>query len=367
MYRFKIFHIHLLMFSRILANALNVHSKNYTTACIEWSKKHIFNSSEYHYRNSSFEFVIIDTLSDITHMPRCPKRMRQHDNMLKIYSTQGILFESTFDLKNLLSYIRFDPYSSRRVILFQNVKGFNQYKEDELNADFDYINEYMFNFYDLSFRFFQDGRLLDDQDCVESNFKTSFFGGIKELMLTDNIYYSQTICPYVFAQAHLVDLSLFNIVNSLLFTNKLEFLDINETLDTFETKLTILRLNVVYERISVKIVNKFVFKNLNMLNLYGITESFDVEFFKHFQQLKLVVVFHENFYDFFHTGTKWMSYLNYYLSVDLSQQGEMMFVIYFKENPFKRNAFFNIQNIHWSLFRNISLIRKTFIRNRFYY
>jgi hypothetical protein len=81
-------------------------------------------------------------------------------------------------------------------------------------------------------------------------------------------------------------------------------------------------------------VNKFVFKNLNMLNLYGITESFDVEFFKHFQQLKLVAVFHENFFDFFHTGTKWMSYLNYYLSVDLSQQGEMMFVIYFKENPF---------------------------------
>ena len=322
------------MFSRIFADLLNVHSKNYT-ACIEWSKKHMFNSSEYHYRNSSFEFVIIDTLSDITHMPRCPKRMRQHGSMLKIYSTQGILFENTFDLKNLLSYIRFDPYSSKRVVLFQNFKGFNQYKDesdDQINADFDYINEYMFNFYDLSFKFFQDGRLLDDKDCVESNFKTSFFGGIKELMLTDNIYYSQSICPYVFANAQLVDLSLFKIVNSLLFTNKLEFLDINETLNTFETKLTTLRLNVVYERISVKIVNKFVFKNLNMLNLYGITENFDVEFFKHFQQLKLVAVFHENFFDFFHTGTKWMSYLNYNLNVELSQKGETMF-IYFKK-PF---------------------------------
>jgi hypothetical protein len=311
---------------------LSVHSllaNNQSNICSDWTTKHLFNSTENHVSSTYFEFLIIDSIDDVTQMPHCRKRAHANEDFVKIYSNKPILFDNTFNLKNLLDFFSFDYFwseSQSKIILFQNVKGFNQkrlsneYVEDED----EYLSEYIINFYDINFEFYERDRLLDDGDCIKSNFNMSFFGPIRQLMLTDNVFYNQKVCPYVFANTQLVDLSLFQIVNSFILVNRLEFVDMGddnaEMLDAI--RLQKLRLNVVYETISTKIVNKFVFKNLKMLNFYGITNSFEVDFFKNFQKLKLVAIFHEDFFNFFHAGTKWMNYLNYNLNVDMSRIGE---------------------------------------------
>jgi len=318
---------------------LSVHSllaNNQSNICSDWTAKHLFNSTENHVASTCFEFVIIDSLDDVSQMPHCRKRAHATENLVKIYSSQPVLFDNTFNLKNLLDFFSFDNLwseSQSKIVLFQNVKGFNEkrlsneYVHDD--DDDEYLSDYIINFYDVNFEFYQRERLLGDGDCIRSNFNTSFFGPIRQLMLTDNVFYNQKVCPYVFANSQLVDLSLFQIVNSFILVNRLEFVDMGddeaEMLDTI--RLSTLRLNVVYETISTKIVNKFVFKHLKMLNFYGITNSFEAEFFKSFQKLKLVAIFHEDFFNFFHAGTKWMSFLNYDLNVDMSRVGEFIEIV----------------------------------------
>ena len=54
----------------------------------------------------------------------------------------------------------------------------------------------------------------------------SFFGDIQHLTINDNVLYNQNICPYVFMNVKLVELRLLEIVNSLVFMNRIEFLDL---------------------------------------------------------------------------------------------------------------------------------------------
>ena len=153
--------------------------------------------------------------------------------------------------------------------LFQNVKGFNQRQfwkaknHNGINSEMRFRGEY--DFVNVNFDFYQNGTLVTEDNCKRENFDRnmkSFFGDIQHLTINDNVLYNQNICPYVFMNVKLVELRLLEIVNSLVFMNRIEFLDINET-DSFDLRtnsIASLEVSVAYETISLKILNKHVFK-----------------------------------------------------------------------------------------------------------
>ena len=235
-------------------------NENHTlNQCDIWSQKHLFNSTEYHVPNIVFPFVRIDSLQNLNFkFESCTKIEIKHKG-LKVYFNIKSLFDNDFKIHNFLNFFS----EKQNFILFVNVKGFNQkifMKENNL-----VLFQLEYNFVNVNFRFFQNETLVTEDKCKRKNFDQkikSFFGDMQYLTINDNVLYNEKICPYVFLNAKLVQLRLFQIAKSLIFMNRLEILDVNETAD-FDLNINSLELyniNVAYEIISLKNFNKHIFK-----------------------------------------------------------------------------------------------------------
>ncbi len=113
--------------------------------------------------------------------------------------------------------------------------------------------------------FYQNKTLITEENCKRENFDQnmkSFFSDIQHLTILDDVYYNRKLCPYVFMNFELSHLRFMEIANSLIFMNRLEFIDLNET-ESFDFKtssLELLELNMVYEIVSERNLNKYVFR-----------------------------------------------------------------------------------------------------------
>ena len=227
--------------------------------CDEWSKNHIFNSTEFHLKNQLFPFVRIDSLEELKlSINSCNKIEMTRSSVLKIFINKKVLFENNLNINNLLKL-----FSPKRMILFLNINGFNQRQVETQLSWINFREEY--NFVNVNFDFYQNESLVTVEKCKRENFDRNirnFFGDIKFLSLNDKIFYKGQICPYVFMNVKLSHMRLMEISNSLLFMNRLEFIDLNET-ESFDFKtnsLELLEMNFAYEILSEKNMNKFVFQ-----------------------------------------------------------------------------------------------------------
>jgi hypothetical protein len=219
--------------------------------CETWMKNHLINSSEIHGRDIKLLIVKIDELSDLTFDVKCDK-FDLKTGILKVYASKKILLDNGFDYANLInsfSYVSEKP----QLVQFQNIKGFNQNAftlKDFFKFSPNAIPHEMIN---VHFDFYQNETLVTQNTCVQSNFDTkmqSFFGSIKVMELS-NVIYNSKVCPFVFMNTNLASLSFYQITNSLIFMNRLEFIDLDQSKDyDIQTKsLANLKLSVSYESI----------------------------------------------------------------------------------------------------------------------
>ena len=214
----------------------------------------------------TFPFVRINSFEDmnVAFDKLCQKFEMNVQPVLKIYLNRKALLDNDLKINNVLKL-----FSPKRILLLQNIKGFNQRQflgtknHTDINSEMRFRGEY--DFVNVNFDFYQNGTLVTEDNCKRENFDhnmKSFFGDIQHLTLNDNVLYNQNMCPYVFMNVKLVELRLLEIVNSLVFMNRIEFLDINETesFDLRTNSIASLEMSVAYETISLKILNKHVFK-----------------------------------------------------------------------------------------------------------
>ena len=298
-----------------------VASKQYNNSneCNLWSKTHVLNQTERHYFNMTAVFIKFRKFSDLEII--C-KNVKYNLEFLKLYAEEEVLLDNKLDLKNLLSHFKYV-----KTIYFQNIKGFNQNSVGKTTNEF--ISTFNLNFYNIKFEFYSNEKLITDADCKRKAFNFSlsgFFGSIKNLILTDNVFYNNKVCPYVFADTNLEQLGLFGITDSLIFKNRLEFTYINET-DFFylgTTNLVFLKLNVAYSKINLKILNQHVFKNIENLFLSGILDEIESGLFAHFRKLNAIVINHDSFANFFHSGLNWTNSLNMDINIDVTRSNEFL-------------------------------------------
>ena len=145
------------------------------TWCDLWSKKHLFNSTEQHLFNFTFEFVQIETVNDL-HFGNetCSPRSNRANQLqvVKIFSTQMILIPNDLDLeRGVLSLFQFSlERKSRKGVIFQNIKGLSYNRRQRLfeaNRSKTFIE---INLRNAHFNFYHNDKLITEEDCVNGSF-----------------------------------------------------------------------------------------------------------------------------------------------------------------------------------------------------
>jgi len=242
------------------------------SVCDEWFKAHMFNSTEFHVRgkDSYFTFMRIDSLQDLN-VPMSCRRFKVEPLVLKIFiNNEKLLIDNDLDLTNVMRIV-----APKEDFFFQNVKGFNQ---KNIRAIVNKYNKYgrihfdgWFNFFNANFDFYEYGKLLDEAKCTKENFDrnvTSFFGNMEQINFYDDVFYNNKVCPYVFMNTKLQSLELNQITNSLLFKNRLEFVRLDGENDLGTNLLKFYFMHIAYETVSLKNVDKHVFKKYALSILY---------------------------------------------------------------------------------------------------
>ena len=225
---------------------------------------------------------------------------------------ERIIIDSSFDLKKLVS---FKDGKSLMHMVFVNFKGIDY---NTLPIPYEYVNIY-YGFSKLDF--YINNTLLDVSHCRREFFKHSFLINFVNI----NLYYSrypEFICPYVFLNSYILGLYVTDITNSLLNKNQFNILEVNDLIK-FEILIKRLILEIKYETLTTKIMNKNVFECTTNLQVLGVLNNIQADLFYHFTMLEYVDIQIDNFKQLFHRGNKWMMYLNHHVSVNLSDQHEV--------------------------------------------
>ena len=174
-------------------------------------------------------------------------------------------------------------------IEIRNILGFNQFamntgKKQE-NSDMDenvplYLNN-------VDFAFYLNKTLITKEMCKYENFRNTninFFWPIKIVYFYD-VYYSMPICPYVFLNTQIKQVVLYQIMNSFIFKNRLEFTKIDE--DNLNIrKLTHLDINIGFEILSGDIICPHIFKGITNLVVKGSSYSIQTNLFEDLTKIK---------------------------------------------------------------------------------
>ena len=297
--------------------------------CEAWVNNHVILAKDVHYYNKTFPFVKIDTLDDLNISTRCSPLEYKIEN-LKIFAKKNILLNNDLDLSGVLNLFN-RSYIENDVVLFQNLNGFNENAYEVNNVELNGVLRVL-QIMNVNFDFYRRGKLVTSENCTSENFgsKTSFFGSLKSLMLTANVLYNHRICPYVFANTNLEQLSLFDITNSLLFKNRLEFLNITDTKD-FDMNiknLNFLVLTIYFDTLTLTSLNPLTFKTLKALLIFGNLEHIEANLFENFKEMRFIALQSSELINFFHRGTKWLNSINRNLSVNLSKNSELSQNVY---------------------------------------
>ena len=205
-------------------------------------------------------------------------------------------------------------YSNNLYLFVYNIKGFDLSPMESPSMSESRID--MIEFWRTSFVFYVNkSTVLTKEMCTLKTFQQknlqNFFSFAYIVSFYSRISYSTEVCPYVFFYSAQHKISFRGITNSLLYKNQLGFMDVDSDRDTLKySNLAIVELEVIYEEITHKLLNKLVFKRIHGLYLTGIVYNIQAELFASFSQVKIIYLCLDDFGVFFSKGLAWLNTLN---------------------------------------------------------
>jgi hypothetical protein len=352
----KSFLVYLITFKTLLSLCPCI--VTFSNECDTWSKNHIFLMNNHQYFNYSSILIKFNSFDELG--PNCATNQseiiaKENINRIKLYATRAIFLESNFNIQPLIHMFNLTSKQSKRPIELFNLKGFN------FNSNYSFVPNFQskirvqyVEFVNFNFDFYLNERKIVDKEVCLSlrehlRWKKLFLPPIINMNFKRKIFYSKTICPFIFMNSPAKSMSLFEITNSLIYKNQLEFLDLNETAE-FDMSFTNLALDMAYERITHRLVEKFVFKNMQVLSLNGLIYAIQTDFFAFFSKIKVIYINVDNFQIFFHKGLKWLDYINLSINVSLNETELAI-----------RKARYDLNfAVHFMFHEQSSLFRKTY-------
>jgi hypothetical protein len=230
---------------------------------------------------------------------------------IQIYSKKRLTLDNSLNLTGL------NIIGSTKPIL---LVLFNLIGIDIKTETFSFLaNEYseIYFFIDYSkFDLYSKGKLLTNDDCKKSYYdKVNFFTNIKRFNFGyDTIFGQNKICPYLFNNSQLTELSIFSHTNSFIKKNMFEFLEINETVQANTIQLNEFRYFFIYmhfDSVSSKIINPYAFKNIEQIRLYGYILNIQYDVFKNLNSLNMITINTIKIRTLFHNGNDWLDNLRF--------------------------------------------------------
>ena len=234
-----------------------------------------------------------------------------HTDHVEFTPKSSIIIDQNFDPEKLLSRQQLDTI---RVIHLNNIKGL-----DILS----HVNNYPINIalaVSLSeLNAYSGQHLVNEQECYSlPRTSNTFLSRFTEITFR-KVRYPSVVCSIAFGDASANSLTFGDISNSFLHKNRLAF-----TSHAFKMKsLVTLGLELYRERISTRLMNKYVFGRVRVLQISCSIAEIDANVFNGFEQLKRIHFGIENLRDFFHKGNTWMHGLNAGLNVDLTNRTQV--------------------------------------------
>ena len=235
-------------------------------------------------------------------------------------SNELAILNNRFNFSNAVRYFKRVP-GDLSYISFIGLNGFDvNFLNNELLIK-NYSQTYYFQFLNGRLDFYHKNKKLSScQDIIDLNltrFKSIFqiqflhedgYVLVHGIQLK-NMEYKQSICPLVFANARLISLSLYDLVDTFYKKNVLSFT--NETFPTLDS--TVLKIDfkkVQNINLDMNLIHESVFKYVGVLNIVTINalNSIEGEIFKRLNSLRTLSFLPETFRKINHKqGIKWMT------------------------------------------------------------
>ena len=167
------------------------------------------------------------------------------------------------------------------------------------------------------FDLFLNGKILNEAACNDvktNNFQNNFFSKIKKFNFGSDISFGKNkLCPFLFNNSELTQITVFYHTNSFIKKNMFEFTQINETMGkTIHLKnFFYFFMYMTFDTVSTKIVNQYVFKNIQQLRISGFILNIQFDLFKYFNNMNTVILNTIKIRTLFHNGNDWLRYLKY--------------------------------------------------------
>ena len=314
-----------------LGSTLKLNLTNITENCAQWIDRHVFENKEFHIQteNKTLEenliFIQFKEFTALTSQFECEKNFKLNFNNqltenLLLNAEQKTLLEHNLNLTNILNMINFSLPSNIPLILVRNILGFNQYvnitKADKEMHRLANVDVYFNN---VNFDFYLNNTLITRETCQKENFyskQINYFWPMSNVFFNYDILYTRPVCPYIFLNSRLIHLGLFQITNSLIFKNRLEFINIDADMTTVKIGLNMhglleLEINLIFEDLSEKNLCPHIFKSLKYLQIIGSLNQIQTNLFESYTQLDYVIFTIDNLKHLFHrVGIKWTLFLN---------------------------------------------------------
>jgi hypothetical protein len=259
-----------------------------------------------------------DLLSD------CNQNYETSD-IVEFLPSKPILIDGSFKIEKVLNVSQILEIHTFTLV---NIKGVDIQKNAFFHQSQIKIYDITLNLHFSNLEIYQSGSAVSESECSLNVYNNSD-SFLKPFLFIyfNKVMYPEKLCPLIFRSSFVAELHFADINNAFLIKNQLQFSDINhdniKTLDIGVNMLYALGFDFYNENLTSTILNKYLFKNISNLKIYGVLLGIENKLFENFAILKNIDIVISNFEEFFNGDTSWMKYLNYQVKVDLSNSSEI--------------------------------------------
>jgi hypothetical protein len=186
------------------------------------------------------------------------------------------------------------------------------------------------NIYFSKLDIYSNSSLIEASKCdlATYNVSNNFFKHVYSISI-QNVKYPKEWCPHFFHNFVLGHLFFFEIANSFLIKNRLNFYQLNSS-KVYIKYLFELQFDFTYEELNKNNLSPDLFRNVPYLGIGGVLNGIETRLFEDFQNLKKIEIVISNLKEIFHSGNKWMNYLNLKVSLNTSTNLEQSMQLKFR-------------------------------------
>jgi hypothetical protein len=263
------------------------------------------------------EHGIINIINDFQRFDElqlgCNKTYNISENIM-FSPNKPIVLDKSFNLKEIFLN---EEFIKVQFVQFIHLKGIDI---DVNKIDFFFQSSIEISFSKLDF--YNNTKIINKQDCKINLFKNlhSIFSEFTYVILVYDKF-PEFLCPYVFMNSSLYKIGIFDVSNSYLNKNRINFLEVDDIYTKVNSILSFvryLRIQLKYESMTRKILNRYVFKYMENIRIEGVLVDIESDLLTNFIYLKYIDITIQNFRSFFHQGNNWLKYLNKGVKVDLN-------------------------------------------------